>query len=737
LAVLDDLAAETAALALQALDIPVAITDGTGPELCLIGANPRFEQVAVAVTDDIERLLREASSERVADRYPFPGQPDWKLTCKPLSETGQYLWQAQRRSAEASDELVADWVASASLGDMGLFFFDPKGRLRAYNSGVSHYFPAKTGFPVPGESFGSQLQAILDNYSFEQIGDQRETWRQELTEVFNNPGHPVLGVTPAGRWALATATRMGDGSTLLFLNDVTEFRERDQQLKLYMRNAHGILFSRRELIAHGELRVWGDTKALTASKPVIGSSENHPSGWYDLIDERDRQDYIDFMESRTPESRPYAIEFRYRMLGSDKTRWIRESGWVVRDSKGHNYLDAIYQDITETKNAHKALSSSEERFRQFTELASDWYFELDEDMRVTFISERYEAISGVPSSAIVGNRFPDLVSRRILDLPAPEAAEWQMLLEDWQQHRSTRDRVLKFRDPNGEWRTMGSSAEPHFDDGGSFLGYRGIGRDLTALNQAQDKAMESLALAEKANATKSSFIANVSHELRTPLNAILGFSSIMAEEVLGPMQNERYRRYAADIHLSGNHLLSLVNDLLDMSRVEAGKYLIEDEEIDLHAETERVFTLLQHLAGGRELTNAFISDELLLRADRRAIRQVLINIVANAIKFTSDKGRITVSLSRLPNGDACLSIADDGIGIQADELDRIFEPFGRSETHLAAEGTGLGLPLSRDLIEMHGGTVKIDSKIGEGTRVNITLPAERILDPLPVIKATA
>lgn len=721
-------------LALAALDSPVAVSSGVGSRLCVLGANEQFEHVAGVVTDDVSRLLKDAEVLLRDGRCGFPGQQDWALTCKPLGNTGNRLWQAHRRSAEETHELVAEWVSSASMGDMGVFFFDPDGRLRACNSGIAHYFPPVPGFPIPGADFHHQLQAILDVYDFEQIGDQREVWRSELTSVYENPGHPALGVTPTGRWALATATRMGDGSTLLFMNDVTEFRDRDQQLKLYMRNAHGILFSRRELKPDGQLRVWGDTKALTASKPVVGKSDHHPAGWYGLIDERDRQRYMDFMESRTAGDKPYSIEFRYQMPGSSNTRWIRESGWTVKDSQGSDFLDAIYQDITETRNAHKALSYSEERFRQFTEMASDWYFELDKDMRVTFISERYQAISGVPSSAIIGNRFTDLVHRRIADLPAPEAAEWERLLEDWRHHRPVRDRVLKFRDPDGKWRTMGTSAEPLFDDQDNFLGYRGIGRDLTALNQAQDKALESLAQAEKANATKSSFIANVSHELRTPLNAILGFSSVMAEEVLGPMQNERYRMYAADIHQSGNHLLSLVNDLLDISRVEAGRYTIDDEEIDLHVEIERVFTLLRHQADARQLVNACSQDAPQLRADRRAMRQVLINLVANAIKFTSAEGEISVDITRSADGGLCVSVQDDGIGIHASELERIFEPFGRAATHLAAEGTGLGLPLSRDLVELHDGTMKIKSSPGQGTRVDVLLPVERVME-LPIRKA--
>lgn len=727
LPVFDDIYDETAALALGALKLPFAITEGVGENLQCQASSEEFDALVSPAAEDATTFLQRVAGQQDDEPFPFPGNPRWSLTARRLGNGDLRLWQASQRPAETAHDLVADWVSSASMGDMGVFFFDPDRRLLAWNGGVSHYFPQTTGFPVPGATVEAQLQAILDCYAFDQIGDQRELWRQELTAVFYNPGHPSLGVTPGGRWALATATRMGDGSTLFFMNDVTEFRVRDQQLKLYMRNAHGVLFSRRELKPGGKLTVWGDLKALEKSKPVPSTSPEQTQGWYDLIDERDRDTYAAFMESRKPGDKPYSIEFRYHFPGSERTRWMRESGWTITDSRGQDFLDAIYHDITETRDAHRALTESEERFRQFAELASDWYFETNDEMHLTFLSERYEAISETSNDELLGRPYDEVIELRTQDLPDELSRPWHELLRIWREHRSFRDHQMRFRNEAGTYKTVSLSGEPRFDEDGRFVGYRGIGRDMSALANAQDRMFESLAQAEKANATKTSFIANVSHELRTPLNAILGFSSIMADEMIGEMANERYRRHAADIHQSGNHLLSLVNDLLDMSRVEAGKYAIEDEDIVISSEVERVFALLNHQAGDRKLDNKCEADGLILRADRRSIRQVLINLIANSIKFTSGQGNISVEMKDLAEDGIRLSVIDDGTGIPATEMEQIFEPFGRAATHLAAEGTGLGLPLSRNLIELHGGSISMKSEPGHGTRVNIELPNDRIV----------
>jgi PAS domain S-box-containing protein len=708
--------------AFKLLDVPAALTEGSGGGIRVVVANAMFRELLPDSEAGRRDVLSAAEGRR--DRNPFPGQPGWLLHAKPVGD-GLTLWQAQRETAKTVTDGVADWVASATLGDMAILFFDSDDRLRAYNAAIRHYFPPCAGFPALGETFERQLDAIIESYGFSPPAGTAQDWKNDLMAGFHEPGRPRLGLTPSGRWALSTTTRMGDGSSLQLLNDVTAFRERDQQMKLFMRNARGILFSRRDL-EKGDLKVWGDSRALElADSRPSGKGAGDQLSWFDLIDERDRDRYVGFMKARRPEDKPYSIEFRFRHPDKDEFRWIREIGWTVVDREGRNYLDAIYFDITENKLASEALKESEKRFRDLTEMASDWYFETDADLRLTYLSGRYESVGGVSPEQFVGRPWAEIVEMRTADLEPADAAAWYDLLAVWRRHEAYRDWQIKFYNANGELKYARISAEPQYDADGAFKGYRGIGRDVTALTQAQNRALKSLERAEQANAAKSAFIANVSHELRTPLNAILGFSAIMSDQLLGPIGNERYRGYAIDIAASGEHLLSLVNDLLDISKVEAGRYTIEDENVDFRAEIERIIHLLGVDIESKELVRAYGEGPYMVRADRRAVRQMLINLIGNAVKYTGDDGRIAIGIGETDRGQPFVEIADNGVGIPQDDLHQVLEPFGRARSEIAAEGTGLGLPLTRRLMELHGGSLLIDSTQGRGTRVRMIFPAER------------
>ncbi len=237
--------------------------------------------------------------------------------------------------------------------------------------------------------------------------------------------------------------------------------------------------------------------------------------------------------------------------------------------------------------------------------------------------------------------------------------------------------------------------------------------------------------AESANAAKSHFLASMSHELRTPLNAVIGFSEVMREQTFGPLGNRRYQEYVGDIHGSANHLLSLINDLLDLSKIEANKYQLQDEELDLAELLDSAVRLVTPLAERKGLTVRLeLPDSLpAVRADERALRQILLNLLSNACKFTDTGGEVRLAAEREADGRIALKVEDTGIGMSRAEIRQALEPFVQvdSRTRRTDQGTGLGLPLAKSLVELHGGTFVMTSQVGQGTRVAIRLPLERIV----------
>ncbi len=238
------------------------------------------------------------------------------------------------------------------------------------------------------------------------------------------------------------------------------------------------------------------------------------------------------------------------------------------------------------------------------------------------------------------------------------------------------------------------------------------------LEETRDDALRKRFEAETANASKTAFLANMSHELRTPLNAILGFSEIISQECFGPVGNARYKDYAGDIHSSGAHLLSLINDLLDIAKIEAGRMEIAPHPLDARRTFDIALKLIASKARekGQSLTIAVDPSAPALHGDERAIKQILINLVSNAVKFTPEGGRIDVVASMARDGGFQILVKDNGPGIPRDKLDKIFTPFSQVDNRYdrQAGGTGLGLALVRGLAELHGGRAWIESEFGKG-----------------------
>ena len=259
----------------------------------------------------------------------------------------------------------------------------------------------------------------------------------------------------------------------------------------------------------------------------------------------------------------------------------------------------------------------------------------------------------------------------------------------------------------------------------AYVGQRIVEEKNRLVSQALTEAV-------RANKSKSEFLATMSHELRTPLNAIIGFSDIIKRELFGSIENERYADYAKDIHGAGSHLLSIINDILDLAKAESGKLQLNEHEFDLTETLEACVRMCSGRADAGKIEMIFFGGQSEIRAiaDERLILQIVANLVTNAIKFTPENGTVRIYVSATPQKGIIITVVDTGIGIAPENIDRVLRPFEQVENSYARKhgGSGLGLPYAKRLAELHGGDLKIESELGKGTSVSVTLPASRLVD---------
>ncbi|MBA1142050.1 PAS domain-containing sensor histidine kinase [Mesorhizobium neociceri] len=451
------------------------------------------------------------------------------------------------------------------------------------------------------------------------------------------------------------------------------------------------------------------------------------------------------------------IDQVFRMRHADgQWVWMRARAQVIDPEAPEIQLIGIAVDVTEQRHLALRSEAADLRLRTAIENINESFVLWDAAQRLIMCNSKYQKDNGLSDRDVMPGAARAVLEERMLAF----ASERRLANTNGPQGGATFERQLS----DGRWLQVN---ELRTRDGGTVS----VGSDITQIKLHQEKLVDSerrlmatihdLSLArraeeerakelvelnrkymketeraEAANRAKSEFLANMSHELRTPLNAIIGFSELMEQGLFGPLGSPRYEEYANDINGSGKYLLGVINDILDMSKIEAGQFSMDREEIDLCPlirETVRVISLQ---AAEKSITvETRIADTMTLFADRRAIKQIAINLLSNAVKFTGQGGHISVR-ARNTSGALVLTIEDNGCGIPKEALSKLGRPFEQVQNQFSKNhaGSGLGLAISRSLAELQGGALKIRSTEGVGTIVSVRIPVKKVT---PAVKAAA
>jgi PAS domain S-box-containing protein len=402
-------------------------------------------------------------------------------------------------------------------------------------------------------------------------------------------------------------------------------------------------------------------------------------------------------------------------------RWLRMR--EERTGNGGVFLTAT--DISETKSMERAEREIRDRLRAVIDHLPAGLVLKDGKGVYLLANHQFLELYGLQGRDVIGDtayeNFPqaeaDTITaqdRTVLRTGVPMEAEMEITRLDGEKVFSM---ITRF---------------PVLDSAGRAIGIGGIHMNISEIKEKEKQLRIARDEAERANHAKSAFLANMSHELRTPLNAIIGFSEIMEQGLFGPLGNPQYTGYAEDIRRSASHLLSIISDILDLSKIEAGRMELHEELIDVAAVVKSCRTIVKESAAnaGLALRTVLPDDLPPLYADKRSVRQILLNLLSNAIKFTPSGGRVTVEALREADGAFALVVRDTGIGMSASDIEVVLKPFGQIESaHTRShDGTGLGLPITHSLAEMHGGSMTIESETGKGTAIIVRFPAERVGD---------
>jgi PAS domain S-box-containing protein len=512
---------------------------------------------------------------------------------------------------------------------------------------------------------------------------------------------------------------------------VTERLEAEKAALVIMRGTDLLYANGRalSLLAAGSLQALNERSGLVTG--LASATET-----LTVIDDAGKETIIDVARSPVPWNKGWASQatLRSRSVEQETAGAAAPEGVAARKSASREIespATAVQAEATSKTAEDISWKPDDAELSAILDTASDGIVTLDAEGRIRSFSAGAEAIFGQPKALVLGRSFAELLT-----------TETRKIFRDYLAALTDSGLAAVFNDGREVSANVGPGlslplfltiSRIHSERKGARVppAFCAVVRDITQWKQTEAELREAKDKAEQTSRQKSEFLARISHELRTPLNAILGFSELMRLERFGKLQNEKYRGYVSDIHSSGVHLLSLINDLLDLSKVEAGKLELTFTSVSLPEVTDHAMRLLAERAQQARVSvrRNFPADLPNVVADLRSMRQIMINLISNAIKFTDPGGHVTVAGRLNKAGELVLRVRDTGVGMNQDEIKSALEPFQRvtSAARPDIEGTGLGLPLTKALTEANRAAFAISSEPGKGTLVEITYPTTRVL----------
>lgn len=649
------------------------------------------------------------------------------------------------RAERQAERFLAAAVESISEG---IVIYDSDERFAMCNSTYRTFYTDTLDLQKPGAKYEDLLRAAIARGQFAlPPGVDTETFVQARLAKFRGSGETIIRQIRDGRWIQISERRTPDGGVIRVTTDITALKRNEEERLAALRRereAENRLIDAIESISEGVVLYDEQERFVMCNStyrgfyPDTADLQRPGTRFEDLVRAAFLRGQSNLPSDTDVENHVRERLMRFRNPGEPLIRHLKTGKWVQISERRtpEGGIVSVTSDISILKknedqrlDALRREQTAQTRLFGAIESISEGIVLYDAEERFVLCNSRHRELH--PETADLhrpGVTFEELLRASIerAQIVLPYGVDSETFV---------RNRLRQFRNPgeqierqltSGRWIRVNEQRTP---DGGVIR----VTTDITPIKRHEEALIAAKEAAESANQSKSNFLATMSHELRTPLHAILGLSEMIRDQTHG-QDAASYAQYGRLIHDSGRHLLTLISDILDMSKIEAGRYELTEENLSLGGLIRSCLSIVatRAKAAGVEIVSSPDQDGPMVRADRRAVTQVLLNLLSNGIKFTPAGGKVTVSAGIEPNGQAVLRVRDTGIGIAPDDIERVMQPFAQVDpSHTRKyEGTGLGLSISKRLMELHGGTIELTSSPGSGVVATIRFPRERVVQPI-------